>query len=503
MNTPILSIFNEQTKSFDEVPAIKGSDGSKWFTGDTAPDVSLGVKGDFYLHKNGDYFQKVEDVWALKGNLVSEAPSTPIIDNLTSTFTTAALSANQGRALDVKKVEKETGKGLSQENFTSIEKTKLSDLQNYDDEGLRTQLSSRVGIPVYDKLTHTITFTTVNGATGVIDLPIEQIGLTYDTATKTMRFKNAAGEIQSVPLSDFVDIYVGFVGTQIKTEVDSGNVIKASIVDGSIDMTKLSTTLQALINNKVDKVTGKALSTNNFTNELKTQLQNSQLKLSAANEGANIKITEVGGVPKINAQVNIQNLSISQTLFISDGGALIENSPTSATFSYVLAGTTPATSLFLYLPTKDLEVSRDSNYLVYLNLSGANTSVTYNITCRWRLPSSIVVSEGMMIYRPLFASAMICIPMLMNFVNTPVKVKAGEVLTLQVIISKNTSDNSNISIISSQSSPSAIVRNGGNITANSVTDKYEGITTTQSQINLTLYNAIKTLQDQVAKLTKI
>lgn len=50
------------------------------------------------------------------------------VDDLTSTATTAALSANQGRVLDEKKVDKEEGKGLSSNDYTDAEKEKLGNL---------------------------------------------------------------------------------------------------------------------------------------------------------------------------------------------------------------------------------------------------------------------------------------------------------------------------------------------------------------------------------------
>src|SRR5690606_22797083 len=52
-----------------------------------------------------------------------------IVDNLTSTSTTSALSANQGRVLNTAlsdKVDKVAGKGLSTEDYTTVEKSKLA-----------------------------------------------------------------------------------------------------------------------------------------------------------------------------------------------------------------------------------------------------------------------------------------------------------------------------------------------------------------------------------------
>ena len=45
------------------------------------------------------------------------------VDNLASTSATQPLSANQGKALDDKKVEKVVGKQLSTEDYTTAEKS--------------------------------------------------------------------------------------------------------------------------------------------------------------------------------------------------------------------------------------------------------------------------------------------------------------------------------------------------------------------------------------------
>lgn len=54
---------------------------------------------------------------------------TDIIDRIDSTNPEKVLSARQGSVLDAKKVDKETGKGLSEANFTNDEKNKLSNIQ--------------------------------------------------------------------------------------------------------------------------------------------------------------------------------------------------------------------------------------------------------------------------------------------------------------------------------------------------------------------------------------
>lgn len=79
---------------------------------------------------------------------------TNVVDNVTSTSTTAPLSANQGKVLkglidglSSNKVDKVTGKQLSTEDFTTALKTKLESLNNYDDtelSGKITELTNRL-----------------------------------------------------------------------------------------------------------------------------------------------------------------------------------------------------------------------------------------------------------------------------------------------------------------------------------------------------------------------
>lgn len=64
-----------------------------------------------------------------------------VIDNLTSTSTTSALSANQGKILNDKKVDKVSGKGLSTNDYTTAEKNKLEGLVNYNDAEIRKLIS--------------------------------------------------------------------------------------------------------------------------------------------------------------------------------------------------------------------------------------------------------------------------------------------------------------------------------------------------------------------------
>ena len=67
----------------------------------------------------------------------------PIADNLESDSTVEVLSAKQGKILNDGKVDKVTGKGLSTNDYTTEEKTKLAGLKNYDDTEIRQEIAGK------------------------------------------------------------------------------------------------------------------------------------------------------------------------------------------------------------------------------------------------------------------------------------------------------------------------------------------------------------------------
>lgn len=92
--------------------------------------------------------------------ITGSGASTTVIDSLTSTSTTSALSANQGKVLNDKitnKVDKVSGKGLSTNDFTSTYKTKL--------DGIATGANNTT---VTDNLTSTSTTNALSANQGRI-----------------------------------------------------------------------------------------------------------------------------------------------------------------------------------------------------------------------------------------------------------------------------------------------------------------------------------------------
>ena len=77
-------------------------------------------------------------VVVLQGKQGPKGDSADVVDNLTSTDTDKALSANQGKVLDSKKVDKVSGKGLSSNDYTDSDKAAVDCIEyNSDDDELK------------------------------------------------------------------------------------------------------------------------------------------------------------------------------------------------------------------------------------------------------------------------------------------------------------------------------------------------------------------------------
>ena len=154
-----------------------------------------------------------------------------------------ALSAYQGKILNDTKVDKETGKGLSSNDYTTAEKTKLAGIEtNANKTIVDSSLSDSSINPVQNKVVKASLDNKVDKVTGK--------GLSsndYTTAEKTK--------------------LAGIETNANKTIVDS------SLSDSSINPVQ-NKVVKASLDNKVDKVTGKDLSSNDYTNVEKTKLAN-------------------------------------------------------------------------------------------------------------------------------------------------------------------------------------------------------------------------------------
>ena len=152
------------------------------------------------------------------------------------------------------KVDKITGKGLSEDDFTTAEKTKLS--------GIATNANN------YTHPNHTGDVTsTGDGATAITDNVVSNSKLS-DVPTETIKGRVTAdsGDPEDLTIS------------QVRTLLSINNL------DNTSDANKpISSATQDALDDKVDKVTGKQLSTNDYTTTEKD-------KLAGIEEGAEVNV---------------------------------------------------------------------------------------------------------------------------------------------------------------------------------------------------------------------
>ncbi len=117
---------------------------------------------------------------------------------------------------------------------------------------IRELLNTCVGLPEFNDKTYELTFTTKGGAKLIIDLPIEMMGLHYNEDTQSIEFVNADGSISSIPVSYFVKVYVGSIGSEIQVTVE-GSEIRATLLNNTVSWDKLTLALQEMIQGKADR----------------------------------------------------------------------------------------------------------------------------------------------------------------------------------------------------------------------------------------------------------
>lgn len=204
------------------------------------------------------------------------------------------------------KVDKEDGKGLSSNDFTNADKAKLDGLENYDDSEIRADIAKKMekhlleydgskisdkGTAVsfadlYDILMNSEDFAVLvynNYAYHPNGVSTEQIVFTASYPVNGLDVNHRITMLKNgtITKTDSTDENVVNKTTAI-TDLNKGSDVKyptiKAVVDyvddhvpegDSYDDTEIRTELE----NKVDKVEGKGLSTNDFTDDLKLKLE--------------------------------------------------------------------------------------------------------------------------------------------------------------------------------------------------------------------------------------
>lgn len=249
------------------------SDGKVWLYDGLL--VSIVESGKLYMLTDKDNYTSTSS-W--KEVDASAAIQIGVINNLSSTSTTSALSANMGKTLDEAKVDKVEGKQLSTEDYTTEEKTKLSGIA----EGAQVNVIEGIQVDSQDL--------PVSGKKVNIDLSKK-----VDKVDGSRLITNEEAEklegIEAGAQVNKVNSVAGKTGdvTLSKNDVGLGNVDNTSDIDKPV-----STLQQAAINSVKDSL-DEFKSTKGQANGLATLDENGKIPVSQLNG----QLARVQGVDEV------------------------------------------------------------------------------------------------------------------------------------------------------------------------------------------------------------
>lgn len=203
--------------------------------------------------------------------------------------------------------------------------------------------------------------------------------------------------------------------------------------------------------------------------------------------GANIAIS--GNV--ISATLDFPSVDSRSVLYLN-GTALQETAPTgTSTTAFALSGTTATLRSFAYTVPTAIQISQRSYYDAWLYLSGLQNT-NYTVTTSWRYGSTVIATGRMVLPVQDQNVLFFQVPMYVNLLSAPLDVLAGAALNLDVSIAKSGGGSHTVTLTASAQYPASIVRNGGEISANSVYGLWGGQILSQAAINAIVAQYIAT-----------
>lgn len=189
------------------------------------------------------------------------------------------------------KVDVVEGKGLSTNDYTTIEKTKLQGLSNYDDSVIKNSISDEVTNRLNgdNSLSNSISAETARATAAEAQLQKNIDGKTVDLSNYALSSDLAKYESTSAHTTDI---------TALQTAIDS-KLNKSDYAPTDFTHYYTKATVDDKLLAKVDVVEGKNLSTNDYTTAEKTKLQglsnydDSAIKNSIADETERAEAAEV------------------------------------------------------------------------------------------------------------------------------------------------------------------------------------------------------------------
>lgn len=199
--------------------------------------------------------------------------------------------------LENNKVDKVEGKQLSDENYTLAEKNKLAGLKNYDDTSIKDSIQAvRNDLANYYRKNETYSKEEVDQRISVIPkfaiLAVDSLPTT-EISTTTIYLLRTGTESANV-FTEY--IYINGTWEKLGTQkLDLSGYSTTEQMNQAIysAINALEATMNAALAGKVDKVEGKGLSTNDYSNEEKNaNAANTQARHTHDNKSTLDKITE-------------------------------------------------------------------------------------------------------------------------------------------------------------------------------------------------------------------
>lgn len=282
------STIEDVTRLIDEVDSIIINLDNVAFIDDdvvSSDKVWSSLKVNAVFPKINDSGTSNNGVWSSQHtNSEISNKITERITNNPATSTTQTWSSNYINSRLSDKVDKVTGKGLSTNDFTNEEKTLVAGAIQSSEKGANNGVatlgsdgkltSSQLPASV-DEIKNGYLY---NGAfysnsqhTEVIPAVSDAIYVDLIT-NKTYRWSGSAYIEISESLALGETSSTAYAGNKGKQNADNISAINSKIPSNASSTNKLvdSDTMVSALNNKVDKVAGKGLSTNDYTNEDKT-----------------------------------------------------------------------------------------------------------------------------------------------------------------------------------------------------------------------------------------
>ena len=236
------------------------------------------------------------------------------------------------------KVDKETGKGLSTNDFTDTLKTKLDNIEAGAEVNVQadwSQTTTTADDYIKNKPTNVSAFTndaeytTKTYVDGELDDKVDKVsgkGLSTNDFTDTLKTKldniEAGAEVNVQAdwsqTTTTADDYIKNKPTNVSAFTNDANYATETYVDTGLG-------------GKVDKVTGKGLSTNDFTDALQT-------KLNGIAEGAEVNVQADWSQSTTTADDYIKNKPTNVSAFTNDSG-YITKAVNDLTYYYTTSNT--------------------------------------------------------------------------------------------------------------------------------------------------------------------